>query len=74
VLDSDSYYSKTDFASDKEGQANLDAEAQQISDKKQAVDELKARVAELQALVGDTTENAPDQSDKSDTTDNPPSR
>jgi hypothetical protein len=75
ALDSDSYYSKTDFASDKEGKANLDAEAQQISDKKQAVDELKARVAELQALVGDTTENAPDQSDQSDATDkNPPSR
>jgi hypothetical protein len=75
ALDSDSYYSKTDFASDKEGKANLDAEAQQVSDKKQAVDELKARVAELQALVGDTNENVPDKSDKSDTTDqNPPSR
>jgi hypothetical protein len=75
ALDSDSYYSKTDFESDKEGKANLDAEAQQISDKKQAVEELKARVAELQALVGDEAENEPDKSDKSDKSDkNPPSR
>ncbi len=72
ALDSDSYYSKTDYESDKEGKANLDAEAQQISEKKQAVDELKARVAELQALVGDQAENESDQSDKSDK--NPPSR
>ncbi len=70
-LDSDSYYSKTDYESDKDGKANLDAEAQQISDKKQAVEELKTRVAELQALVGDATENESDKSDKSDK--NPPS-
>ena len=75
VLDSDSYYSKTDYASDKEGKANLDAEAQQISDKKQAADELKARVAELQAMVGDSTENESDKTDNSDKTEkNPPSR
>jgi hypothetical protein len=75
VLDSDSYYSKTDYASDKEGKANLDAEAQQISDKKQTVDELKARVAELQDMVGDSTENESDKTDKSDKTEkNPPSR
>jgi hypothetical protein len=72
ALDSDSYYSKTDYESDKEGKASLDAEAQQISEKKQAVDELKARVAELQALVGDEAENESDKSDKSDK--NPPSR
>src|SRR5882762_2865016 len=75
VLDSDSYYSKTDYASDKEGKANLDAEAQQISDKKQSVDELKARVAELQDMVGDSTENQSDKTDNSDKTEkNPPSR
>jgi glucose/arabinose dehydrogenase len=75
VLDSDSYYSKTDYASDKDGKANLDAEAQQISDKKQAADELKARVAELQAIVGDSTENESDKTDNSDKTEkNPPSR
>jgi hypothetical protein len=66
VLDSESYYSKTDFASDKDGKANLDAEAQQINDKQQAVDALKARVAELQALLG---EPADTESEK-----NPPNR
>jgi hypothetical protein len=53
ALDNDAYYSKPDFANDKDGKANLDAEAQQINDKKQAVDAIKARVAELQALVGE---------------------
>ncbi len=59
-LDSDAYYSKPDFANDKDGKANLDAEAQQISDKKQAVEALKARVAELQALVGEAPSLEPD--------------
>jgi hypothetical protein len=78
ALDSDSYYSKTDYANDKDGKANLDAEAQQINEKKQAVEEWKARVAELQALVGEPAENDSDQSGKSDKSDkadkNPPSR
>src|SRR5260370_28274572 len=43
ALDSDSYYSKTDYASDKEGKANLDAEAQEISTKKEDIEALKAR-------------------------------
>jgi len=60
ALDSDVYYSKPDFANDKDGKANLDAEAQQISEKKQAVETLKARVAELQALVGEAPSLEPD--------------
>jgi len=60
ALDSDAYYSKPDFANDKDGKANLDAEAQQISEKKQAVETLKARVAELQALVGEAPSSEPD--------------
>jgi hypothetical protein len=60
ALDSDAYYSKTDFANDKDGKANLDAEAQQISEKKQAVETLKARIAELQALVGEAPSLVPD--------------
>jgi hypothetical protein len=78
ALDSDSYYSKTDYASDKDGKVNLDEEAQQINEKKEAVEQLKARVAELQALVGEPAENDSDQSGKSDKSDksdkNPPSR
>lgn len=60
ALDADSYYSKPDFANDKDGKANLDAEAQQINDKKQAVDGIKARVAELQALVDEEPPAEPD--------------
>jgi len=66
ALDSDAYYSKPDFASDKEGKESLDAEQQQINDKKQAVDRLKARVAELEALVGEPDSSEPDK--------NPPNR
>jgi hypothetical protein len=48
ALDRDSYYSKPDFASDKNGKAKLDAEQQQVSDKQQEVDRLKEHVAELE--------------------------
>lgn len=64
ALDSDSYYAKTDFASDTDGKAALDAEGQQITDKKDAVEKLKARVAELQAKLDELTgapAPAPDQ-------------
>jgi hypothetical protein len=61
ALDSDSFYSKSDFASDKEGKAALDAEVQQINDKKNAVEALKARVAELQVLVGEQENPEPQQ-------------
>ena len=61
ALDSDSFYSQADFASDKEGKAALDAEAQQINDKKNAVEALKARVAELQGLVGEQENPEPEQ-------------
>ncbi|HVH50035.1 MAG TPA: hypothetical protein VM781_00090 [Candidatus Bathyarchaeia archaeon] len=77
ALDSDSYYSKTDFASDTAGKASLDAEAQEIDAKKQDIEDLKARIVELQAMVGETTETQPDKdkTDPSDKTDqNPPSR
>jgi len=48
ALDQDSYYSKPDYVSDKAGKAKLDAEQQQIGDKQQEVDRLKAHLAELQ--------------------------
>ena len=60
VLDSDSFYSKTGFASDKDGKAALDSEAQQINDKKQAIEALKAKIAELQALVDESATPADD--------------
>jgi hypothetical protein len=57
ALDSDSYYSKTDYVRDTEGKAKLDADAQQVKDKKARVDDLKARVAALQAELGETAES-----------------
>jgi len=56
ALDSDIFYSKTGYASDTEGKARLDAEAQQISDKKSQVDDLKAKVVALQAELGQPAE------------------
>jgi len=53
ALDSDSYYSQTGFANDKAGKANLDAAAQQIAGKKQTVEALQAKVAELQTAIGE---------------------
>jgi hypothetical protein len=48
ALDQDSYYSKPDFASDKDGKAKLDGEQQKVNDAQQEVDRLKAHVAELE--------------------------
>lgn len=47
ALDQDSYYSKPDYAADKDGKAKLDAEQQQINDKQQELDRAKAHLAEL---------------------------
>jgi hypothetical protein len=60
VLDADSYYSKTDFGSDKGGKANLDAEQTQIGSKKEAAEKIKARVMELQELLGEPVTGEPD--------------
>lgn len=46
-LDQDSYYSKVDYAKDTAGKDKLDAEKQQISDKQQVLDNLKAQLAAL---------------------------
>jgi hypothetical protein len=52
ALDSDSFYSQTDYSHDAGGKARLDADAQQVKDKKSQVDELKSKVAALQAELG----------------------
>jgi len=56
ALDSDVFYSKTGYASDSEGQARLDAEAQQVAEKKRHVDDLKAKLAALEAALGQAAE------------------
>jgi hypothetical protein len=47
ALDSEAYYSKADYSSDKAGKAKLDGEQQQIADKQQELDGVKARLAAL---------------------------
>jgi hypothetical protein len=46
-LDQDSYYSKVDYDKDTAGKDKLDAEKQQISDKQQELEKLKAQLAAL---------------------------
>jgi hypothetical protein len=48
-LDQDSFYSSPDYAKNTSGKAKLDAIKQQISDKQQELDQLKARLAALPA-------------------------
>src|SRR5262249_42814949 len=52
ALDSDVFYSKTDYSSDSEGKARLDAQAQQVGEKKRQVEDLKAKLAALEAALG----------------------
>jgi len=47
-LERDKYYSNTDYIHDSAGKAKLDSLAQQIADKKQEVEDLKAKLADLQ--------------------------
>jgi hypothetical protein len=56
ALDSDTFYSKTDYASDDEGKARLEAQAGQLSEKKSQVDALKAKVAALESALGQAPE------------------
>ena len=48
-LENDKYYSNTDYARDTAGKAKLDALKQQIADKQQELERLKARLAELRS-------------------------
>jgi valyl-tRNA synthetase len=51
-LDNEAFYSKPDYAGDTAGKQKLDDEKQQISDKRQEVERLKAKLADLQQAVG----------------------
>lgn len=57
ALDSDAYYSKTNYAQDTQGKELLDTDAQNVSEKKSQVDELKAKVAEIEAEMGEPAES-----------------
>jgi hypothetical protein len=55
-LEQDNVYSKTNYANDTSGKAKLDDLKQQITDKQQAVDALKSKLASLLESLGS---NAP---------------
>jgi hypothetical protein len=55
-LDQDAYYSKANYAGDTAGKQKLDDEQQQISDKRQEVERLKAKLADLQRSLGAPTQ------------------
>jgi len=58
-LDQDTFYSNTNYASDTAGKQKLDDEKQQISDKREEVERLKAKLADLQQALGVTDSTAP---------------
>ena len=58
-LDQDAYYSKTNYGSDTAGKQKLDDEQQQISNKRQEVEQLKTKVADLQKSLGITDSSKP---------------
>ena len=58
-LEQDNHYSKTDYAQDTAGKAKLDALKQQISDKQQELERLKARLAELQQAQNGSASTPP---------------
>src|SRR5207245_131677 len=58
-LDQDTFYSNTNNASDTAGKQKLDDEKQQISDKREEVERLKAKLADLQQALGITESTAP---------------
>jgi hypothetical protein len=58
-LDQDSFYSNVSYASDTAGKQKLDDEKQQISNKREEVERLKAKLADLQQALGVTESNAP---------------
>jgi len=58
-LQQDTYFSNTDYIHDTAGKAKLDALKQQISDKQQELDRLKARLAELQSSLSGPASTPP---------------
>ncbi len=58
-LDQDTFYSNVNYGSDTAGKQKLDDEKQQISDKREEVERLKAKLADLQQALGITDSTAP---------------
>jgi len=60
-LENDRYYSQTDYAQDTAGKAKLDDLKQQVTDKQQELERLKARLAELQPAQSGAASTPPKQ-------------
>ena len=58
-LDQDAYYSKPNYGSDTAGKQKLDDEKQQISNKQDEVARLKAKLADLQREMGESSSSQP---------------
>jgi hypothetical protein len=54
-LDQDAYYAKPNYGSDTAGKQKLDEEQQQIGNKRQEVEQWKAKVADLQKQAGESS-------------------
>ena len=60
-LENERYYSQTDYAQDTAGKAKLDDLKQQVTDKQQKLERLKARLAELQPAQSGAANTPPKQ-------------
>lgn len=58
-LDQDAYYSQPNYGSDTAGKQKLDDEKQQISGKQEEVTRLKAKLADLQREMGESSSSQP---------------
>lgn len=54
-LDQDTFYSKPDYGSDAAGKQKLEDEKQHIADKQQEVENLKAKIADLERTLGSSS-------------------
>lgn len=57
-LDQDTYYSKPNFASDNAGKQKLEDEQQRMSDQRQEIERLKAKLADLQRSLGESSSSS----------------
>lgn len=58
-LDQDAYYSQPNYGSDTAGKQKLDDEKQEISNKQDEVARLKAKLADLQREMGESSSSQP---------------
>lgn len=57
-LDQDTYYSEPNFASDTAGKQKLDDAQQKMTDKRQEIDRLKSKLADLQKSLGESSSSS----------------